>query len=203
MRIDSFGPTSSVGLLPQILEEYHKTYPGIDIYVDEGTDEEVVQWIQEYRIDIGLVLLPDDRFETYAITEDQIVVVLPEQSPLAHKAQINLSDLCNDPFILTEAGSGPLVQSLFSEKVLYLKNRYRTSQVLRILSMVSRGEGIAMLAELALPPDNQRSGYIVRKLSPTIVRSIGVATNKTGHTSPALKAFLRIIKKMGARKILV
>ena len=45
LRIGSFGPSSSMRLLPRILERYRQRYPNIEIRIDEGTDQEVVSWL--------------------------------------------------------------------------------------------------------------------------------------------------------------
>ena len=75
LRIGSFGPTASLRLLPPVLEKYREVYPGIEIHVDEGPDSEVAQWLADYRVDIGFVTLPDDRFDTFPLMQDQLVAL--------------------------------------------------------------------------------------------------------------------------------
>jgi DNA-binding transcriptional LysR family regulator len=55
LRIGSFGPTSSLKLIPAILDVFQKRYPGIEVRIDEGTDNETLQWILDRRVDIGFV----------------------------------------------------------------------------------------------------------------------------------------------------
>ncbi|VEB45485.1 DNA-binding transcriptional regulator CynR [Chromobacterium violaceum] len=59
MRIGSFGPTSSMRLLPALLARYRQQYPGIEVHIDEGPDEQVLQWLLERRVDIAFAVLPD------------------------------------------------------------------------------------------------------------------------------------------------
>lgn len=59
LRIGSFGPTSSQRLLPRILADYRRIYPGIEVHVDEGPDRQVVQWLLDRRVDVGFVALPE------------------------------------------------------------------------------------------------------------------------------------------------
>src|SRR5207253_6668601 len=113
LRIGSFGPTSSMRLLPMILQPYRAAHPGIEVHIDEGPDHQVVQWLEERRIDIGFVVLPEERFDTYALVEDQMVALIPVEHALAAKKGVTLKDLCDDPFILTQAGSSELVSRLF------------------------------------------------------------------------------------------
>lgn len=104
LRIGSFGPTSSTYLLPKILNRFRLEYPGIEVHVDEGPDRQVMQWLDERRIDIGFVVLEQERFDTFALFEDQMVALLPADHKLAAREQVSLKELCNDPFALTEAG---------------------------------------------------------------------------------------------------
>ncbi|NUT69526.1 LysR family transcriptional regulator, partial [Pseudomonas corrugata] len=83
LRIGSFGPTSSMKLLPAILQRYRALHPGIEVHIDEGPDRQVIQWLDERRIDVGFVVLPEDRFDTFALMEDQMVALLPTAHPLA------------------------------------------------------------------------------------------------------------------------
>lgn len=41
LRIGSFGPTASIGLLPKILPRYRAAYSGIEVHIDEGPDRQV------------------------------------------------------------------------------------------------------------------------------------------------------------------
>jgi DNA-binding transcriptional LysR family regulator len=192
LRIGSFGPTSSLRLLPEILDGYRKQYPNIEVRIDEGNDQQVVQWLQERRVDVGFVLLPDERFDTFALIEDQIVALIPEAHSLAKKDKIVLQDLCHVPFILTEAGSAQLISKLFAAENLLPDIRYRTTQLITTISLVAKGEGVALVAELALPQALQTDGYVVRQLAPQCKRTIGLALHSTRQASPATQAFIKM-----------
>lgn len=113
LRIGSFGPTSSLWLLPKVLADYRRLYPGIEVHIDEGPDRQIVQWLMDRRVDVGFVTLPEDQFDTYPILEDQMVALLPIDHPLVLQDSVTLKDLCVGPFALTEAGSAELVSRLF------------------------------------------------------------------------------------------
>ena len=75
LRIGSFGATSSLQLLPRLLERFHSEHPAIEVMVEEAPDDEIIRWIEDRRIDLGFVVLPDDRFRTWPIAQDQFVHV--------------------------------------------------------------------------------------------------------------------------------
>lgn len=195
LRIGSFGPTSSIKLLPNILQHYRQAHPGIEVHVDEGPDRQIVQWLEERRIDIGFVVLPEERFDTFALIEDQMVALLPAAHPLATRSDLSLKALCADPFILTEAGSSELVSRLFNAARLQPNIRYRCSQLLSTLETVSRGDAITVIAEGSLP-DSPHPGYVKIPLSPAVKRQVGLAVLDQRQASPAALAFIELASRL-------
>ncbi|EJM69736.1 LysR family transcriptional regulator [Pseudomonas sp. GM55] len=195
LRIGSFGPTSSIKLLPLILQHYRAAHPGIEVHIDEGPDRQVLQWLEERRIDIGFVVLPEERFDTVALIEDQMVALLPASHPLAAYDSLDLKDLCHAPFVLTEAGSSELVSRLFTAARLTPNIRYRCSQLMSTLDVVARGDGVTVVAEGSLP--NQIDSRCVKKpLSPAVLRQVGLAVLDRRQASPAALAFINLAQSL-------
>ncbi|EJM64682.1 transcriptional regulator [Pseudomonas sp. GM49] len=198
LRIGSFGPTSSIKLLPLILQQYRAAHPGIEVHIDEGPDRQVLQWLEERRIDIGFVVLPEERFDTVALIEDQMVALLPAGHPLAGHNSLSLKDLCDFPFVLTEAGSSELVSRLFTAARLTPNIRYRCSQLISTLDVVARGDGVTVVAEGSLP--NQFDSRCVKKqLSPAVLRQVGLAVLDRRQASPATLAFIKLAESLDLR----
>lgn len=195
LRIGSFGPTSSNRLLPPILARFRLAYPGIEVHIDEGPDRQVMQWLDERRIDVGFVVLEQERFDTFALFEDQLVALLPADHPLASRPDIALEALCDDPFILTEAGSAELVTRVFSSARLVPKVRFRCAQLISTLEAVSRGDGVSLVAEGSLPQVTDPR-YVSRPLAPAIVRPIGLAVLDRRQSSPATLAFIQVAQRV-------
>lgn len=198
LRIGSFGPTSSIKLLPMILQQYRAAHPGIEVHIDEGPDRQVIQWLEERRIDIGFVVLPQERFDTVALIEDQMVALLPVDHPLAVRDSVSLGDLCDDPFVLTEAGSSELVSRMFSAAHLMPNIRYRCSQLLSTLETVGRGDALTVVAEGSLPDDCD-DRYVKKPLSPVVVRQVGLAVLDRRQSSPATLAFIKLAASLDLR----
>lgn len=189
LRIGSFGPTSSIRLLPPILAQYRAQYPGIEVHIDEGPDRQVLQWLEERRIDLGFVVLPQERFDSFPLVQDQLLALVPAGHPLAGESQLSLEQLCQDPFVLTEAGSAELVSRLFIGAGLVPNIRYRCSQLLSTLETVARGDALSIVAQLSLP-QGADPRYTSRPLVPAVQRKIGVAVLDRRQSSPATLAFI-------------
>jgi len=189
LRIGSFGPTASIRLLPRILDDYRREHPGIEVHIDEGPDRQVLQWLEERRIDLGFVVLPQERFDTFALVDDQLLALIPTGHALASEAQLRLEQLCHDPFVLTEAGSAELVSRLFIGAGLHPNIRYRSSQLLSTLETVARGDALSIVAELSLPQAVDPR-YVSRPLAPAVRRQVAIAVLDRRQASPATLAFI-------------
>lgn len=198
LRIGSFGPTSSIKLLPDILRHYRAEHPGIEIHIDEGPDRQVIQWLEERRIDVGFVVLPQERLDTVALVEDQMVALLPAGHPLATRNSVSLSELCDDPFVLTEAGSSELVFRLFNAARLTPNIRYRCSQLLSTLDTVGRGDGLTVVADGSLP-EHGDNRHVKKPLSPPVARQVGLAVLDRRQASPATLAFIKLAERLSNR----
>ncbi|NBF09813.1 LysR family transcriptional regulator [Pseudomonas sp. Fl4BN1] len=195
LRIGSFGPTASMRLLPRILEQYRGEFPGIEVHIDEGPDRQVLQWLEERRIDLGFVVLPEERFDTFALLQDQLLALIPANHALAREKHLSLEQLCQDPFVLTEAGSSELVSKLFIGAGLSPNIRYRCSQLLSTLETVARGDALSIVAELSLPKVMDPR-YVSKALSPAVQRQIGIAVLDQRQSSPATLAFIQHAQRL-------
>jgi DNA-binding transcriptional LysR family regulator len=141
------------------------------------------------------VVLPEERFDTFAVIEDQMVALLPLDHRLATRSTVNLRELCDDPFVLTEAGSSELVSRLFSADRLQPNIRFRCSQLLSTLDTVSRGDAITVVAESSLP-QAQNPRYVKVALSPQVKRQVGLAVLDQRQASPATLAFIELATRI-------
>jgi DNA-binding transcriptional LysR family regulator len=198
LRIGSFGPTSSIKLLPLILQQYRAAHPGIEVHIDEGPDRQVLQWLEERRIDIGFVVLPQERFDTVALIEDQMVALLPAGHPLATHDSLSLKELCDFPFVLTEAGSSELVSRLFTAARLTPNIRFRCSQLISTLDVIARGDAVTVVAEGSLPDQIDRR-WVKKPLSPAVLRQVGLAVLDRRQASPATLAFIKLAESIDLR----
>ena len=197
LRIGSFGPTASLRLLPPVLAAYRAAFPGIEIHVDEGPDGEVAQWIADYRVDVGFVTLPCERFDTFPIMQDQLVALLPRAHPLAAKRAVTLAELCASPFAMTRAGSEDIIWRLFHAARLQPDIHCRSLQLVSTIAAVARGDAVSIVAESALPQEGVHA-YVKKPLRPQAVRQVALAVPDTGRVSPATREFIRIAQQVFA-----
>lgn len=198
LRIGSFGASSSNVLIPLILKQFAQQYPDVDVLLMEGTDKEVMQWIDERKVDLGFVVLPEPRFDSFAVLEDIFIALLPKDLEIAQKPAVQLQELINHPFILTSAGSQNHVMELLKAAQLTPQIKYNLSQILSILNMVNHSAGVSIVADLALDKNILQlyPNVVKRPLSPNIKRSIGLAVKNKQQMTPIAKAFVEIAMQL-------
>lgn len=198
LRIASFGSTSSLRLLPSLLAAYERTQPEVEVHVEEQDDATVIRWLLEQRVEIGFVTLPDDRFETVPLAEDEYVVVIPKGHRLAQKRSVHPHDLDGEAFIRTGAGSGATIDRILCETGASPRVLYRFEQLSSILGFVAQGHALAIAGRLALPDD--APGVVYRNLTPMQPRTTGLAVRNMKRLSPAAAAFLDVARQLTRRK---
>lgn len=193
LRIASFGATSSLRLLPPLLALYQPAHPWVEVQIEEAIDSVVVQWILERRVELGFVVLPDERFDTLQLATDELVAVLPATHGLASRSRLRAKDFHSQPFIRTSAGSGPQIDAFLAAENAVPRTLFRLEQLTSMMAFVAQGDAITIAARWALPepPD----GVVYRSLQPSRPRKIGLAALRFDRLSPAALAFLDITRK--------
>lgn len=186
LRVGSFGPSSSLKLLPPLLAGFRKRYPGVEVFVAEKSDPEIEQDLIERRIEIGVVTLPKPQFDTQLLAVDELVAVLPARHELAGTDPVDLRELARYPFILTHAGSQGLVARMFARASIKPRVTHELSQLTSILEFVAQGQGVSILAALALP--ERHEGVVYRAITPRSSRRVGLACLNERRLSPAAAA---------------
>ncbi|WP_151964376.1 LysR family transcriptional regulator [Acinetobacter oleivorans] len=198
LRIGSFGASSSIYLLPEILESFRQRYPKIEIYIDEGEDKEVAQWLLERRIEVGFLIMPDERFDTFPLIEDRFVALIPNQFPLAQQLYIDPAQLENCPFIMTMAGSRYQVELILKNFNVKPDIKFYVSQILSIVSMVHNQLGVSIVSDMVITKEllSLYPNVVKRPFKPNLKRSIGLAVKNKKHMSPAVKAFIEVAQSV-------
>ena len=95
-------------ILPLALGEFSRNYPQVDIAVEIGDTEQITRLVLENKVDLGLVgnAVKERQLECYPCAEDELVLILPLDHPLAQVEEIRAEDLCGEKMVWREIGSG-------------------------------------------------------------------------------------------------
>lgn len=188
IRIGTFS-SAATHWLPNIIQEFQKSYPNIDYELLLGDYAEIESWILGGRVDCGFLRLPaHPELETIFLEQDRLLVILPETHPLAGCERFPVSALVEYPFMLLEKGARADVSEILEQWNIKPKIHFTTWDDYAIMSMVESGLGISILPELIL----QRVPYriVTKELEVPAYRKICLAMRDKKSTSLAVKRFL-------------
>lgn len=188
IRIGTFSSVAT-HWLPNIIKEFQKDYPNIDYELLLGDYTEIESWILEGRVDCGFLRLPTHpEFETIFLEQDKLLVVLPEDHPMADCECFPVKALCEYPFMLLEKGAKAEVSEIFDKCNIAPRVHFTTWDDYAIMSMVESGLGISILPELILKRIPYR--IVIKELDIPAYRKIGLAMRDKKSASLAVKRFL-------------
>lgn len=191
IRIGTFSSVAS-HWLPNIVKVFKKDYPKIDFEFLLGDYTEIESWILSGRVDFGFLRLPTKaEMETIFLEQDRLLVVIPQNHPLANCENFPISDLLNSPFMLLEKGAKAEISEIFEKHHISPHVNFTTWDDYAIMSMVENGLGISILPELIL----QRIPHkiIAKELEVPAFRNIGIGMREQKSLSLASKRFLEYL----------
>lgn len=188
IRIGTFS-SAATHWLPNIIKMFKKDYPKMDFELLLGDYTEIEGWILEGRIDFGFLRLPTTaKLETVLLENDRLLVVMPEDHPLANCEKFPLNELTNNPFILLEKGAKAEIAEILEQHQISPEIHFTTWDDYAIMSMVENGLGISILPELIL----RRNPYRItaKELEVPAYRQLGIAMREQKSLSRGAKVFL-------------
>ncbi len=152
----SFGCASTTLLyrLPDILAEYTRRYPNVELNITGGAIQEVAPQMWSGALDFALVVLPlsSPMLEKQVLFEESFALVLPASHALAQRPHVDIADVAAERFILNRPGQNTrkLIDKYLFKKRITPRVAIELAETEAIKAMVARGLGISVLPESAL-----------------------------------------------------
>jgi DNA-binding transcriptional LysR family regulator len=149
-------------LLPALLSIFHERFPGIQVKATIADSIAVISQVEHGQVNLGLVgKKPDSpHLEFRHFATDRMVLVVPSNHPWSRRKQVSFKQLCKQPLVLREAGSG--LRHCFEKELGRLGLALRDLRVAvelgsneAIKEAVRRGLGLAVLSSYAVQRELQ------------------------------------------------
>jgi DNA-binding transcriptional LysR family regulator len=156
----AIGASTTIGvyLLPDLLGEYRRRYPDIDLQFDIANTDDIQHRLVDGTLDAGLTEgLPPDRheLETVVFLRDQLVPISrPDHPRLRPESKpLTLRQLCAEPMIVREAGSG--TREVIDRALAKRGQKFQRSPLVlgsteAIKRAVAAGLGVAIVSHLTI-----------------------------------------------------
>lgn len=143
--------TTAKYLAPEMLGEFSKEYPGIDLALKVTNRERVIERMYANEDDLyimGQAPEGDLDVESYEFAPNPLVAMAPRDHPLVGKKNISLETLSKEHFIIREPGSGirDALLRMFTEKGLRPNVRMELGSNEAIKHAIVGGLGISIMS---------------------------------------------------------
>lgn len=197
VRIASFRSVA-IHLLPDAIAQFSQRHPDIAVNLSEHDNYlQVEKALREGRADIGFTLLPAaDDFDTWEVLQNAYVALFPPNFRLAG-SQLTWAELAQHPLIMPPADR-IMMRDVYDHVQAHGHRLNVVSEVetdTTIVNLVAQGLGATILPRLAAEPIPER--VQVFDLPDPLVRTIGAAVLGEALHTPAIYAFLDVLKALG------
>jgi DNA-binding transcriptional LysR family regulator len=161
------GPTTLTYRLPQVLADYKRRFPEIELIVLSGNTEFLLGAMQSENLDLAVVMQSDTAPKGLVVTPlgtEEMVVVLNHDHPLARKSALEPADLAALRFILYEKNTAMqrLIDRYFESFNITPRITMEVENNEAIKSLVRAGLGASILPLCAV--NNRSSSTQLRVL---------------------------------------
>jgi LysR family transcriptional regulator, hydrogen peroxide-inducible genes activator len=146
-------PTIAPYLLPRVLADFGREFPGIQVVVQEDTTAQLLRLLVACELDLAVASLPipDERLQFEALFTEELMVALPARHALVKQRSIRLADLEAERFILMKEGHclGDQVLNFCHRRDFRPTVLCRSAQIETILALVQAGLGVSLVPAMA------------------------------------------------------
>ncbi len=191
--------TPGVYLLPKILGQFKREFPGIEMDLLIGNTAQVEQWVMENTLGLGVIgkktTISD--LEAVPFVKDELVVIAPAQHFLSKKKSIRTKELGSYPFITREQGSNTrqTYEDVLKKKGIKLNIALELGSTEAIKQAVSAGLGISIVSPLCIQSERKHKDlHALRVNDADLVRQFHIISLRGKHLSPGTQRFLDQLK---------
>lgn len=148
----------ATSFLPQLFASFHQHYPNVHLKVRVNHTDELVTWVEQGEVELGLILDPRLQSELLIIKElfrQPLHLLVSAQHPLAQKASaVTLEQIATEPLLLLDETSrmGQITQRIFAQRGLSLRPLVEIESVEGLKEMVRQGIGVTLTLPALIRP---------------------------------------------------
>ncbi|RZL81005.1 MAG: LysR family transcriptional regulator [Rhodococcus sp. (in: high G+C Gram-positive bacteria)] len=185
------------GVIADLINEYRRTFPGIEVSVYRGWTTRNADLAAEGSIDVAVIRPPIDSLSLIVriLESEQLLIAVPESHPFAGHRTIDRDALIDQPVVFWPRENGPgmydrIVEQLWPKaSPTVVRNEADDEQV---LYAVAAGVGIAPIPRGRARTFRVPGVHLCEVAGPPMTLDVGIAY-RPDNPNPALQCFLALI----------
>ncbi|MGQ7243298.1 LysR family transcriptional regulator [Salinicola sp. V024] len=189
-------PSVASSLLPRTIAAFRKRHPRVTIALRDGLADQVHQWVRRGDVDMGLgsPLDQDRELDFQPLFHDDLILITPPR--VVRRSESPWYGLDEMPYIAMTPGSSArhYADLAMDHAGRRIEPSWEVSFMSSAIAMVRAKLGYALLPASSVDVFNleQITRLPINMREP---REIGILRRKPLHSSPALEAFVRQLRK--------
>jgi LysR family transcriptional regulator, transcriptional activator of the cysJI operon len=198
----SFGASNFVGvyLLPAILSDFNKNFPGIKINMNITNSRHLINMLESNKVEL-LVLsnripIDETRYQAKTFYEDELVLIVNQHHRLAQKGECTLDDLVNETMILkpNKSATRTYLEGEFKKYGFSSPKYIEISSLEAIKQSVIHGLGVSVVSSLAIKQEIKNKLLVEIPIDGVkLLRGISYVHHRGLHLSPATTQFISLL----------
>jgi LysR family hydrogen peroxide-inducible transcriptional activator len=195
-------PTVAPYVLPTLLAGLAEQLPSLTLRVSEDQTERLLALLREGALDAALIAVPADAVGVTAIPiyDEDFVLALPPDHPLAGKRRVPTTALAELPLLLLDEGHCLRDQALdvcHTAGVRADLANTRAASLATAVQCVSGGLGVTLIPQSAVPVEAARSRLgLARFAAPRPVRRIGLVFRSSSGRDESYRQLAAMIGEL-------
>src|SRR4051812_20536057 len=168
LRLSAF-ESAAASLMPLSIAAFRAAHPGVELSLIISEPEDAFPLLRSGEIDLALgyegrIRQELDGISRQHLLSDPMFVAMPVDHPLAHKRNLRLGDLADDPWIASarDCECNRLINRACAIAGFEPRIAFETDDYTAMQGFVAAGVGVSMIAELGLT--SIRDDIVVRSL---------------------------------------
>ena len=192
-------PTYSRIMMPHVLAGFQKAHADIRIKLDVGSSHEMEKSLATGQNDIIIVasLHSSKKMQAFPVLREELVLITPNNHPLARKKAVSLSEVKSYPLILREEGSATreTVLSAFSVMHITPSVLIEAKSTEFIKEWVAQGRGVSILIKRAVLGEEDKLLTSVPLREPLFLE-VSVVYLKSKRYDPLTQRFVEYVRQL-------
>ncbi len=188
----------STALIPRAVARFRRDHPGVGVTIEKTSGRAIELALTAGALDLGIAFAPPEAPEVVAesLFEEEVVLVVATDHPLAGRGQVPLARLDGLPLVLIsrEFATRRLFDEILREAQVRPEIAVEMNDIDSLLEIVRLGTGATVLSRRAVT--NPRGLALVRITEPTMARTAALLWPRAGYRSAAALAFGLVIREV-------
>ncbi|WP_432471723.1 LysR family transcriptional regulator [Amphritea sp. HPY] len=176
---------------PPLLMGFRHRYPGLRLSVVEGGTARIQELLEQGELDIGIIVdeLKPESLEGKIFLQEQMLVCVPQDHPLAQKQSISYQEFFAEELVLFKEGffHRQVTEQIAKKLQLIPKISFETNLIPLIQAIVRQGFGISALLNRAIEDAGDLIGI---PFTEPVMLDLCIAWRKGSYLSKANSAFV-------------